>query len=54
MLHSFQNYLTPEDFLLGRIDAKLQAREAKFKNAKKVRPMKDLLLKCGESLQIYF
>lgn len=41
-LHSSLYYLTPEDFLLGNIDAKIQAREVKLKNAKQARSMKRL------------
>lgn len=41
-LHSSLYYLTPDDFLLGNVDVKIQAREAKLKNAKQVRSMKRL------------
>ncbi len=33
-LHSSLYYLTPEDFLLGRVEEKLQIRERKLKEAK--------------------
>jgi transposase InsO family protein len=33
-LHSSLFYLTPEDFLLGRVEQKLQIREGKLKEAK--------------------
>jgi len=36
-LHSSLYYLTPEDFLLGRVDEKLKLRERKLKEAKQNR-----------------
>lgn len=41
-LHSSLYYLTPEDFLLGNIETKIQAREAKLRRAKQIRSIKRL------------
>ena len=36
-LHASLNYLTPEDYLLGRINDKLKFREAKLEKAEQER-----------------
>jgi hypothetical protein len=36
-LHSALYYLTPEDFLLGRIDSRIKERNKKLEEAKTVR-----------------
>jgi len=36
-LHSSLYFLTPEDFLLGRVEEKLNEREIKLKNARENR-----------------
>jgi putative transposase len=38
-LHSALNYLTPEDYLLGRVDSRLRERERKLKSASESRKL---------------
>lgn len=38
-LHSALNYLTPEDYLLGRVEEKLKLREQKLRKAEEVRKL---------------